>query len=778
MKTVWKVHFVAALCILKVASLSAQQKRAIVPSDCVTVKSLLIGNASVRNPIQMNPQGTQVAYLVKTPNLSSNTLDIALYVKNLTSDKTSGSPHLLLEGDVSELQWLGDGRHLTVLFKKGGVISIERVDATTAIHSTLVRAGEDIREYSVDNAGDTVVYATDVVERKTTTEHSAQEIAAGYLVPFEMPVVYGMRQRNLFAVRLVHSQWTKPVPLWIESPFTHQRLDSLYYQESFYLRLSPDGKQVLIRYFDHAETLPEAWRDSPFIKRSRSVSSQGTLVLALYQISNGKTRIPFTTPWTSSAPLWSRDSHSFMVVAKPPVGSALEQDDARTHRLEHAHLSDLFWVDTRTDKVVEAIPASYAFVSFIPPLSWNDKNEFLLLTAKNELTWFSFDGAQWKPESKIEIPISTVTRQIASDGRHVVGEFNDAATPPELFVYRPGQQKISTFAKLNPQFDQLTVAHTDEIHWKTSTGYNVTGLLIIPPNYSKETKYPLVIQTKPFGNYFACSNGDFPSFAPQPIANAGIMYLGTIPTEGSDQREEDYHPTQYPGPKGTGGIAEAAFQMDIYDSAVRALADRGLVDRDRVGIIGFSRSGWYTEFTLANSLIAYRAATVADNVKYSVGEFWLQHEYGRTGHETMYGGPPFGSTLKNWLDYSISFNMDKIHTPLLLEDMGFGIPFDNHQLLPIGVAESFEIITGLHSLHKPFEYYYYPDEEHEPQHPKAQLATWQRNVDWYRFWLQGFERPNPEDPDQYKRWEHLRDLQETEDKATVGQPPTKTITPN
>ncbi len=53
----------------------------------------------------------------------------------------------------------------------------------------------------------------------------------------------------------------------------------------------------------------------------------------------------------------------------------------------------------------------------------------------------------------------------------------------------------------------------------------------------------------------------------------------------------------------------------------------------------------------------------------------------------------------------------------------------------------------------------------------------QQNIDWFRFWLQGYERPNPEDPDQYKRWEHLRELQDVEDKA-AGQSPASFSKPN
>jgi len=33
-------------------------------------------------------------------------------------------------------------------------------------------------------------------------------------------------------------------------------------------------------------------------------------------------------------------------------------------------------------------------------------------------------------------------------------------------------------------------------------------------------------------------------------------------------------------------------------------------------------------------------------------------------------------------------------------------------------------------------------------------------VDWYRFWLQGYEDPNPAKAEQYERWRALRSIQE------------------
>jgi len=101
-----------------------------------------------------------------------------------------------------------------------------------------------------------------------------------------------------------------------------------------------------------------------------------------------------------------------------------------------------------------------------------------------------------------------------------------------------------------------------------------------------------------------------------------------------------------------------------------------------------------------------------------------------------------------------------------MEEMGYGTHDDNVAwVVPRNLAVRYEITVALNRLGKAVEMYYYPDETHTPDHPKARIASEQRNIDWYRFWLQGYERPNPDDPDQYKRWEHLRELNDADHKA-------------
>ena len=231
-------------------------------------------------------------------------------------------------------------------------------------------------------------------------------------------------------------------------------------------------------------------------------------------------------------------------------------------------------------------------------------------------------------------------------------------------------------------------------------------------------RYPLVIQTKgqQDKSSFACDSGvnHDPAFAPQPIANSGMMYLTRTFPEDYDQEKEiaRRQASKYPA-----GIAEAVQQMDIWESGIKSLSAKGLIDPSKVGIIGFSRTGWYVEFMLAHSSFHFAAASVADNVEYSLGEYWLLHD-ASVGYDNIYGGSPYGPALKNWIKYSISFNLDKVHTPLLMELMGHGVDDNVPGQIPPALAAKHETLVGLQKLKRPVQLYFFPTRGTSLMHPK------------------------------------------------------------
>ncbi|WP_260740723.1 alpha/beta hydrolase family protein [Tunturiibacter lichenicola] len=639
-------------------------KRPILPADCVTVQYVV--DDSYHHAVQIDPSGREVAYLVKSPNLSTNQNDIRVYLKQLTAE-SEGPGRLLTTGPgISQLRWLNDSQHIVALLDKELHSEIVEVDTRTSQRQVLVKRREGVTEFSIDGNGGTLVFAVPTEQAPATVDSPTQDdLTRGYRVPFQKPGSARLQQLNLLVSnRHGGGIWTAPKRISIQSPFTGTTLTSIYCQEYLRLSLSPNGRMLLISYVDTGP-IPERWKLSNFVQQTVASGFPGIHLTVLYDLKTGKTSLPFETPWAHGTPLWSSDSRSFLISAQSPVGSQSEIQDQREHR-GSIHLFRVHLSDGRAEEV-----AVHLANPVQQPLFQSSTGEVFVQTQNDEVSRFVYRSAVWQKTSSEHIPLHGLVRELATNGKYAVGDLESPTSPPELFSYSLDHQDAIRRFPLNPQFQHLSIAPAVELDWQTSTGYAVRGLLFVPPDYVRSKRYPLVIQTKPATGQFVCDSGQdhYPSFAPQPIANAGMMYLIR---DGSETTEDQIAnaPEGYPD-----GIGEAAFHMDVWDSAVAKLAADGIIDPEKVGIIGFSRSGWYTEFILSQSKTRYRAATVADNVEYSVGEYWLLHSDSTIrGWETIYGGPPYGSTLPNWLRYSISFNIDKIHTPLLMEEMGYPLP--------------------------------------------------------------------------------------------------------
>ena len=97
-----------------------------------------------------------------------------------------------------------------------------------------------------------------------------------------------------------------------------------------------------------------------------------------------------------------------------------------------------------------------------------------------------------------------------------------------------------------------------------------------------------------------------------------------------------------------------------------------------------------------------------------------------------------------WKPQSLALNADHIDTPLLMQLA------DREYILAL------EGFTALREFEKPVEMYVYPDEYHYKWQPAHRLAVYERNVDWFDFWLRGRTDPDSAKASQYQRWEAMR----------------------
>jgi dipeptidyl aminopeptidase/acylaminoacyl peptidase len=103
---------------------------------------------------------------------------------------------------------------------------------------------------------------------------------------------------------------------------------------------------------------------------------------------------------------------------------------------------------------------------------------------------------------------------------------------------------------------------------------------------------------------------------------------------------------------------------------------------------------------------------------------------------------------------SAAENVDRIHAPLLIH-----APDDEYII-------SLPLYSAMRDRNKPVEMWIYPNEYHEKIQPKHRYSVYERNVDWFRFWLKGEEDPSPARKEQYDRWRKLRELDAADRKAS------------
>jgi len=293
----------------------------------------------------------------------------------------------------------------------------------------------------------------------------------------------------------------------------------------------------------------------------------------------------------------------------------------------------------------------------------------------------------------------------------------------------------------NPQLEDIELGEATVYMWKDKEGRQWKGGLYKPTNFRPGHRYPLVIQTHGFSESEFRPSGVFPTaFAARALAAAGMVVL---------QVEEDC-PMVTPD--------EGPCAVSGYDAVVHKLVSEGVADPDRVGIIGFSRTCFYVMEILTAGLPRVKAAAITDGINRGYLQYIADEDAQGdiTAHESdaMIGAKPFGEGLQQWLKRSPLFNLDHVNAPLLVVGMG-----------PSGVLQMWEPYAGLRHLKKPVDLIMLNTDEHVLTNPAVRMASQGGSVDWFRFWLQDSEDPDPAKVEQYKRWRELRRLQEESEKA-------------
>ena len=502
--------------------------------------------------------------------------------------------------------------------------------------------------------------------------------------------------------------------------------------------LSPDGRYGLVEVF--ARHVPDLWSGyqdrllHEFVTTKPAGDNPSSVERFLLLDTASRT----LSPLLNAPKTWPHDNFAWISNGKAIVlGSAylpLNVADS-TERAKRERSTFVAEITLPEREVVKIEDQPFDIVK------WDDRTQTLLLaneSSSNSIRRKAFQKSStgWRQVAAME------TDSLARDSILVSCE-QSMNQPPRLFVSDSMSGRKDLLLDLNPQFKNLNFGREETIIWEATDGHLVHGGLYLPPDYQAGSRYPLVIQTHAFDpNKFWIDGPWSSAFAAQPLASKGIIVLQI----GKEKDDWTYRST----PK------EAPRQMAAYEGAIDYLDSKGFIDRNRVGIIGFSRTAYHVAYTLTHSKYHFAAATLADG--FNGGYLELLEFPGFAAEPyAVNGGPPYGATLSEWLRNSPGFNVDKVQSPVRLEAYGL-----------ISIFEDWEWYSLMSQMRKPVDFILLPRGTHVLVKPWERLVSQQGNVDWFAFWLKG-EDPSPGNDAELERWRNLRKFERQEKILTPAQ---------
>ncbi len=292
----------------------------------------------------------------------------------------------------------------------------------------------------------------------------------------------------------------------------------------------------------------------------------------------------------------------------------------------------------------------------------------------------------------------------------------------------------------NPEFKTLHLGQTRRLQWTNAYGVQTYGDLVLPPDHKPGQTHPLIVVQYQTRGFLRGGTGDeYPIqvFAAHGFAVLSLQgpmsraYLGGAKT------------WQDVGKLDLADWSDRRSILSSLETGVQKVIDLGVVDSERMGITGLSDGATTVNFALINSH-RFRAAAISSCCMERSAFGFLASTWGlQLAHS--YGYPSLTKPNEAfWKPISLVTNARAMNTPLLMQlaDQEY-----------LGALEGYQ---ALKEADKPAEMDVFPDENHIKWQPAHRLAVYNRDLDWFEFWLKDIKDPDAAKTAQYDRWERLR----------------------
>jgi dienelactone hydrolase len=236
---------------------------------------------------------------------------------------------------------------------------------------------------------------------------------------------------------------------------------------------------------------------------------------------------------------------------------------------------------------------------------------------------------------------------------YIVQDFDDS---PDIFVSGTDMKDARQVTTTNPFQDDYAWGHSELIEYKTDKGRRLQGALFYPARYEPDRKYPMIVY-----NYELLSQNVHRYVVP---SDRSYYNLSVFTSHGYLVLEPDIvFRKRQPGWS----------VVECITAGVNKVIDMGIVDSERIGIVGHSMGGFNSSFVATHTdgvfAAAVAGAPITDLVSYYGDHHWssgiAETDHIETGQERM--EVALYEDFQAYVDNSAVFNVHNMTVPLLLE---------------------------------------------------------------------------------------------------------------
>ncbi len=356
---------------------------------------------------------------------------------------------------------------------------------------------------------------------------------------------------------------------------------------------------------------------------------------------------------------------------------------------------------------------------------WSDKGDTIYFNTLDgtSTNLYALQVAENAEPKKVTNWRAQISARRDKDTGLLLINYTDPSEPPDIYLASlktVGQkEKWVRLTESNPQVKNFALSTYENITWKSTDGRTIEGILAYPIGYEKGKRYPLIVQIHggPAAAYTHSFPGSYGTYVHVFAANGYAVFQ--------------------PNYRGSSGYGES-FRMEIagdyfrqaFDdimAGVDYLIERGIADPERLGIMGWSAGGHWSNWALVSTDRFKAISTGAGAVN------WISL-YAQTDmqdpREFYFKGTPYDN-WDHYVEVSPLKYIKRAKTPTLIH---FG---EKDPRIPRPQGD--ELHMALKKLGVPTEFIVYPNMPHGLTNSRYQMVKMVSEFNWFERWIKGKE---------------------------------------